>query len=156
MGVTVLSNYYLYLINISWPALGWLFLILILFGGRCFQLIKKMCSDKNNSICITSALRVVLLIVVVAVYTNMFIQSNSDWFHKPMVSRGVIVSIEKDADRSAYELGLIIGEEKVTVTIDPTAARQLQTNDLVEITYLPQKKETVQCTLLTRQAQNGI
>lgn len=152
----MLNNYYLTLLNISWPALGWLFLILILLGGRCIQLIKQICSEKMIAIRFKLVLKLVLLASVVAVYANMFAMNNSDWFHKPQVSRAVIKSVKADADLKRYELVLVTGEEKLTVKIDPDAAKQLQTNDLIEITYLPQAKEAVKCTVLTRQAQNGI
>ena len=103
-------------------------------------------------------IRFFFTLVVLSIYTTMFVRSYGDWFYQPSVSRGVVQSVAKNqtAILEDYLLTLKSGEESITVSIDKSLYKNLITDDLIEIAYLPSKKEVFRCTILTRQAENVI
>ncbi|UWG98351.1 hypothetical protein LPY66_05980 [Dehalobacter sp. DCM] len=120
------------------------------------QLVIRVFSEKSYLTRFMQVLKILFLVMIIIVYAHMFVLNYSDWFHKPSVARGVIESIKTDNDFKGYTLVVITGEERLTVKVDPATAAQLQKHDLIEVTYLSQKRDAVKCTVLTRQAQNSI
>jgi hypothetical protein len=153
-------DYYRYLFKISWPALGGLFVIYSLLGIRFIQAVKKNVSGKRTILQdkLLILLRLFFTLIVLSIYTTMFVQSYGDWFYRPSVSRGVVQSIVKkqSATQEDYLLTLRSGEESITVSIGKGLHNHLLKDDLIEIAYLPRKKEVFRCTILTRQAENVI
>jgi hypothetical protein len=149
-------DYYKYLFKISWPALVGLFIIYSLLGIRLIQAVKKNVSGKQLKMPVL--IRFFFTLVVLSIYTTMFVRSYGDWFYQPSVSRGVVQSVAKNqtAILEDYLLTLKSGEESITVSIDKSLYKNLITDDLIEIAYLPSKKEVFRCTILTRQAENVI
>lgn len=154
-----LISYYEYLFKISWPALIGLFLIFFFLVLRLFQTFKyyrtRGFTFLNMSILLG---RLVLTLAVVSIYTQLFLYYYGDWIQKPSVSRGIVASIEKSNEQSnrQYIMTLISGEESLTVKVDSGIYRYLKKEDMIEIEYLPIKKEVFRCTRLTQQVDNVI
>lgn len=147
-------DYYLYLFKISWPALSGLFLVCIFIGIKCLSILRKALAEKNYFSKFLAAAKSLFLVLIVFIYSLMFMDYNQDWLNDPAVSKGVIESLTAEAEQ--YTLILRSGEEILTLSIDAAAFHKLHKNDLVEVTYLHQKKQVVQCSVLTRQADNFI
>ncbi|WP_368294001.1 hypothetical protein [Dehalobacter sp. TBBPA1] len=111
-------------------------------------------AEKNYFRKFLAAAKSLFLVLIVFIYSLMFMDYNRDWLNDPAVSKGVIESLTAEAEQ--YTLILRSGEEILTLSIDAAAFHKLHKNDLVEVTYLHQKKQVVQCSVLTRQADNFI
>lgn len=153
-------DYYEYLIKISWPALCGLFIIYLFLGVRLFKSIDS--TNGNNKPILIKRLRylsrTILTVAVLAIYSWMFGQAYGDWFERPAITRGIVSSVEIAEDSEPDECILTIktGEEVVAVRIYKNVSNSIIKNDLIEIAYLPNKKEVFRCTVLTRQADNDI
>jgi succinate dehydrogenase/fumarate reductase flavoprotein subunit len=88
----------------------------------------------------------------------MFFAGYGDWFSKPVVSRGIVQSIqeERGTAKQPYKLTLQNGEELITLYVDKNVEERLKKEDMIEVAYLPGKKEVFRCIVLTRQAENDI
>jgi hypothetical protein len=144
------AGYYLYLLRISWPALSGLFVITIFLVRRSYRSWQRARRERTISSTIKLTLRIFLTAVVFAIYTNMFINFYGDWLQRPLTSKGIVESIQKDPNSPNYVLTLRNGEEKVAILVDRTIKQNIQEKDLVEIAYLSQKNQAYRCTLLTR------
>ncbi|HHV64779.1 MAG TPA: hypothetical protein GXX46_06895 [Peptococcaceae bacterium] len=146
-------DYYQYLLRISWPALCGLFLIYLFLGTRAFKLIKINYADKKPTFSrrLLVSLRLALTIIVLAIYTQMFVLSYGDWMEKPALAKGQVDSLEvrTGGRRDDYYLNVRCGEEKLTVRIDSGTYLKLKSGDQVEIVYLPRRKEVFWCIVLT-------
>lgn len=160
MACSMQIDYFEYLITISWPALCGLFLIYLFLGLRLIQAIKRTNAEKPTLGKRASILfRLILTISVLAIYTQMFVQSYGDWLEQPSINRGIVESIQLQpsmVQQEDYLLTLRSGEETITVRVDQNLYANLKENDLIEIQILPRKKEVFRCTVLTRQAENVI
>jgi len=147
-------DYYLYLFKISWPALSGLFLVCIFLGAKCLSIFREALAEKNHFSKFLAATRSLFLVLIVFIYSLMFMDYNQDWLNNAAVSKGVIESLSAEAEQ--YTLSLRSGEEILTLSIDAAAFHKLHKKDLVEVTYLRQKKQVVKCSVLTRQADGFI
>ena len=152
------NGYYNYLLQISWPALGGLFLIYIFFLARLYQVFRLYFKRDRKRIRLAG--RIILTAIILLIYTNMFIISYGDWLKPPAQARGTVTSLELKQDPKSddqhYLLTLKSGEEKLTVLVDSTIYNSLQQGDLVIIEYLPERKEVYSCTVLNRTLMNSI
>lgn len=151
-------EYYEYLIKISWPALCGLLVIYLFLGLRLLQAIKRLAEKADLRKQLAVMIRLIFTFIVLSIYTEMFSQGYGDWLDQPSVNRGVVESLGKTQGGSQedYFLTLKDGEESITVRIDRGVYGQLNKDDLVEIDYLPRKKEVFKCTILSQQAKNVI
>ncbi|WP_243103609.1 MULTISPECIES: hypothetical protein [unclassified Dehalobacter] len=111
-------------------------------------------AEKNHFSKFLAATRSLFLVLIVFIYSLMFMDYNQDWLNNAAVSKGVIESLSAEAEQ--YTLSLRSGEEILTLSIDAAAFHKLHKKDLVEVTYLRQKKQVVKCSVLTRQADGFI
>lgn len=145
-------DYYEYLIKVSWPALCGLLVIYLFLGLRFFQAIKRTTPEKHDLRKRLSVIsRLVVTVIVLSVYTEMFVQGYGDWLDQPSMSRGVVESLDKNEGvKEDFFLTLKDGEESIKVSITKLVHDQLSQDDLVEIEYLPRKKEVFRCIILTQ------
>jgi len=149
-------DYYIYLLKISWPALLGLTAVFLFLGARCYlAVVGYISSPKTGSSPKTSAgilallFRVALTFIVFFIYSLMFIQSYADWGYRPSQFKGIITELKNEPEGGRYTLTLKNEQETLTVSIDGTAYNKLYQDDLVEVAYLPVKKEVFRCTVLT-------
>ncbi len=151
-------DYYEYLLKISWPALSGLFVICAFLCIRVYRSVRRNLTKNgfHNPILVIS--RLILTLVIVLIYFNMFFAGYGDWFSKPVVSRGIVQSIqeERGTAKQPYKLTLQNGEELITLYVDKNVEERLKKEDMIEVAYLPGKKEVFRCIVLTRQAENDI
>jgi hypothetical protein len=153
-------DYYNYLLQISWPALGGLFLLYLFFLVRLYQVFRLYYKRKAHNKKIRLAGRIILTLIILLIYTNKFIISYGDWLNPPSQAKGTVASLELMPDPKAadqrYLLTLNSGEEMLTVSIDSKLYNLLQQDDLIIIKYLPARKEVYSCTVLNRLPMNSI
>lgn len=150
-------DYYLYLIKISWPAVIGLFIVFVYLGLRLYLTYAERSYKRSGLLVI----RFIIIIAVLGIYQDMFNRTYGDWFNSPETARGIVCYLDigtkhSESNYPDYIVTIISGEEKFSYKIDYGTYSQLQINDLVELEYLPQKKDVFRCTILTRQAQNYI
>jgi len=153
-------DYYNYLFAISWPALGGLFLIYLFFLVRFYQVFRLYLKKNVKSKRIKLLGRFFLTVIILLIYTNMFIISYGDWLKPPLQAKGTVTALElkqgPEPVDQRYLLTLNSGEEKLTVSVDSTIYNSLLQGDQVIIKYLPERKEVYSCTVLNRPPMNSI
>ncbi len=146
------KDYYLYLVKISWPALIGLFVIYMFIGLRFLYNLRayRLGNSQNNRYWYLS-LRIVISIIVIGIYHNMFIKSYPDWLEQPSISYGVVYSLDTYHNSRSYDYIISIrnGDNSQTFKVNQMIYEELQLNDQIRIEYLPVKKDVVRCTILT-------
>jgi hypothetical protein len=150
MGIT---DYYLYLLKISWPALSGLFAVYLFLGLRLLMAAKKQQNFHSCKNRILFGLRVTVTIAVLMIYTRMFAGNYGDWFSQPSFCRGIVAGLleEMETGQDKYFVTVEDGEELLKLKIDHYTFSRLYEDDFVQLAYLPVKKEVFYCSVLTRQ-----
>lgn len=149
------AEYYLYLLKISWPALSALIVVYFFLGIRVINKIRSnnlRSSPKNFAL-------VALSLAALVIYTHMFGQNFGDWFQKPSLRQGTVVDLqEKGEPWTANKYYLLLESEGrvLTLNIDQATFKKLRKHDLLQVNFLPLKKEVFRCQVLTRQAEDHI
>ncbi|KUO65635.1 MAG: hypothetical protein APF84_15055 [Gracilibacter sp. BRH_c7a] len=146
------KDYYFYLVKISWPAIIGLFIIYMFIFLRFlhnFRYYREGKSDKNRFGLL--GLRLVISIMVIAIYQDMFAKSYPDWLEQPGISYGVVYSLETYHNSRSYDYIISIrdGDNKLSFKVDKIIFDELQLEDEIQIEYLPIKKDVFRCTILT-------
>lgn len=150
-------DYYRYLFKVSWPALSGLFLICLFLAGR-FYLTVRTEAHRDVFRITKLAFRSILTGMVLVIYFAMFFKNYGDWLYKPLTCQGIVQSVQSrtSGTKTEYLLTLQSGEENLTVIVDKQIEKNIKPHDLIEVSYLPQKKEAFHCKVLTRQAKFNI
>lgn len=146
------KDYYLYLAKISWPALIGLFVIYMFIGLRFFYNLRnyRVGNLERNRYWFLS-LRIVISIMVIGIYQDMFNKSYPDWLEQPGITYGVVYSLDTYHNSRSYDYIISIrdGDNSHTFKVDKILFKELQLDDQIRIEYLPIKKDVVRCTILT-------
>lgn len=146
------KDYYLYLVKISWPALIGLFVICMFFILRFLHNLHhyKVGSSEKNRYWLLS-LRIVISLMVLAIYQDMFTKSYPDWFEEPGISYGVVYSLDTYHNSRSYDYIISVrdGNNNIAFKVNQMIFEELQLEDQIRIEYLPIKKDVVRCTILT-------
>lgn len=150
-------DYYSYLFKVSWPALSGLFLISLFLAGRVYLTVNTEARWDVFRI-IKFVLRSILTVMVLVIYVIMFFKNYGDWLYQPVTCQGIVESLQPktSGSKTEYLLTLQTGEESLTVIVDKQIEKNIKPQDLIEVSYLPQKKEAFHCKILTRQAKINI
>ena len=154
----MLKDYYLYLVKASWPALIGLFVIFVFLGFRLLQTVKdaKAQGSSNRRPWLLS-IRVVISVLVLILYQDMFFKNYPDWVEKPGRSQGVVNILSYSQDNPGeYIVGIKDGERNLSFIVDKDTFDKLNVDDYIRIEFLPVKKNVISCTILTRQATKNI
>ncbi len=151
-------DYYKYLLKISWPALCGLFIIWTFLVIKSYVAMKTGLSKRNTTGIVKGIMRLAISLIVIIIYTDVFLRHYGDWMQKPGVLRGSVVSViaKTPTQEDQYPLTIQTGEENVTVLVDKNTVEKLVANDKIEVAFLPIKKYAFRCTVLTQQAKSDI
>lgn len=152
------KDYYLFLLKLSWPALIGLFVIFIFLSIRFLQTIRDLqihSGGKRRSWLL--GFRLVISIIVLLIYQDMFLKNYPDWAEQPGISQGMVYALNHPGDSiSEYIVEIKEGGHSLFFIVDENTYKMLNLNDYVKIEYLPFKKDVIKFTILTRQAANDI
>ncbi|NLM20160.1 MAG: hypothetical protein GX207_00215 [Peptococcaceae bacterium] len=152
------SYYYLYLFKISWPALSLFLAVYIFLILRLILAARNYYRRKTNRRPFSLALRLVLTIGVLIIYTQLFTMHYGDWFCRPSFGQGLVTNLQQETGDGSAQYYVIIqnGEELLRLSIDHNTYQKLQPNDFVQLSYLPLKKEVFYVRVLTPQVVGSI
>ena len=142
-------SYYYYLWSTTWPNLIVLFLI---WGIVLVRLVWKFVDtwryarDAWGFLLLTG--KTLILVVVLAVYTDLLFFSQPDWLAQPGIMQGSVQSKAYDSETGFYLLDVRNGTEQKQFYIDQNVYGQLKLEDQVKLLYLPSRREVVRCELV--------
>lgn len=140
-------GYYQYLFSKSWPLLLGLIIVLLFLG---FRIARRLSSKlKTSKGIFKEVLKNLPAILALVIYFNMYFITYPDWLNRPAVIKGRILSFQ--ILNEGYYVDIQYGEEVDKYQIDADSFRKLAEGDVIQIKYLPQKKEIYECTLLSEE-----
>lgn len=152
--ITELLDYYKYLFALSWPGIAGLLAVSLFIIFRLVYSYRKIRVHHSFWERVIFGCRCVLGVAVLAIYLNMFFFYHQDWLYRPKSCMGRIHSLNISA--GSYVIELICGEEKQKFIINRSIFERLNKGDVVQVKYLPNKKEVYICKVLTEQSINSI
>lgn len=144
-----MADYYRYLWSTTWPNLIVLFLIYgVILSRLVWKFFRTWRYARDAWGFLLWAMKASLWVGVLGIYTELFLFSQPDWFHKPGIIQGSVQGKSYDSGLNSYVVDIRSGVHRKQFYVDYHVYELLKVDDQVKLMYLPTRREVVRCELV--------
>jgi hypothetical protein len=143
-----MTDYYRYLWSTTWPNLIVLFLIWgFVLSRLVWKFVRTWRYEHDGLGFFLLTWKILVWVLVLGIYTELFLFSQPDWFFQPGYFQGSVLSKTYDSRLRSYLLEVHSSKEQEQFFIDQNVYNQVKIKDEVKLMYLPERREVVRCEL---------